>query len=136
MVTGVQTCALPISRTGKTRTFSLSAESLPKQELTEWLGTEIKNQLPAEVRSIVDSLLAVADKMDVQLGSNQVQFNYQGALDLATIIKEIPGLKELPVNNLQLPVLNPRLAITNPGKNASYSFAADELPKTQLVITH
>jgi hypothetical protein len=125
-----------VTRTGKTRTFSLSAESLPKQELTEWLGTEIKNQLPAEVRSIVDSLLAVADKMDVQLGSNQVQFNYQGALDLATIIKEIPGLKELPVNNLQLPVLNPRLAITNPGKNASYSFAADELPKTQLVITH
>jgi ABC-type amino acid transport substrate-binding protein/Ca2+-binding RTX toxin-like protein len=122
-----------VTRTGKTRTFSLSAESLPKQELTEWLGTEIKNQLPAEVRSIVDSLLAVADKMDVQLGSNQVQFNYQGALDLATIIKEIPGLKELPVNNLQLPVLNPRLAITNPGKNASYSFAADELPKTQLV---
>ncbi|MBU6345371.1 MAG: transporter substrate-binding domain-containing protein [Cyanobacteria bacterium REEB494] len=122
-----------ITRVGSNKQYSLSAQKLPKEELTAWLKGEALSLLPQEVQSIVNSLFNVADQLDVQLGSSQIQLAYQGNLDLATIVKEIPGIKELPLNNLQLPVLNPRVSITNPGKNASYSFAVEQLPKQQLI---
>ncbi|MGF2033816.1 MAG: hypothetical protein RMZ43_000555 [Nostoc sp. CmiVER01] len=117
----------------KNRSYSLLAEQLPKKQLTEWLTEKVKALLPTEVSSIIDSLLNIGDRLDVELGNNQLQLSYKGNLDLAKIIAVIPGLKDLPLNGLQLPVLNPRFAITNLGKNASFSFAADQLPKQQLI---
>ena len=75
----------------------------------------------------------IAEVIYIEVGINQFEISYNCSFDLANIIKEIPGLKELPINNLNLPVLNPSLTITNPGKSANYSFAADKLPKQELI---
>ncbi|MFO0171331.1 MAG: hypothetical protein ACK51W_02420, partial [Aphanizomenon sp.] len=80
------------------------------------------------------TITAQAQQLDVVVGNNQIQLTYNGAVDLVKVLGLIPGVKELlPATTQPLNIINPSLTILNPGKNASFSFAADKLPKQELL---
>lgn len=114
--------------------YALSAASLPKAQLVNWLGNQAKTLLPQGVQDVVNKLLALTNNVDLVLGKEQIQIAYQGNLNLTQFIGVIPGIKDLPLTGLNLPVTNPKITITNPGSvNADYAFVAEKLPKAQLV---
>ncbi|MGF2033815.1 MAG: DUF4347 domain-containing protein [Nostoc sp. CmiVER01] len=114
--------------------YAFSVKRLPKKELIDWVKNKAVNLLPQEVREVLDNLLQLTENVDLQLGKNQIQVAYLGDLDLGAILKQVPGLKDLPLNTLKLLVTNPRLTITNPSsRDIDYSFSADRLPKKELI---
>ncbi|MFO0174955.1 MAG: hypothetical protein ACK51W_21135, partial [Aphanizomenon sp.] len=122
--------------------YTFAADHLPKEELINWLTKQATSQLPQSVLNVVDDLLELARRIDLQLGKNTVQITYQGVLDLADVLRKIPGINNLSFNGLDLPITNPSVTITKPEvtasgtpgtwKDASFSFKADKLPTEQL----
>ncbi|MFM7437100.1 MAG: hypothetical protein ACKO2V_00610, partial [Snowella sp.] len=115
--------------------FNFAADSLPIAQVKDWIKTQALKQLPTDLKSSLETLLNEVQNLDLEFESDRVLIKYLGDFNLTKVAGFIPGVKDL-IGQLGLPnlnITNPSLTILNPKLKPSYSFAAERLPKEELL---